>query len=113
MLPSSLLFACISLIHNVYSAFFQPDHPIYSAKFVQFRMDHSRSRQGTDDYEEQQLASDDYHKWTYVSPEFPMEQVIYSISDILLTYCSLALNALVHLLDYKANKHLYRTSSYV
>ncbi|CAL9044637.1 unnamed protein product [Musa banksii] len=37
-------------------------------------MDHSRLRQGTDNYEEQQLASDDYDKWTYVSPEFPMEQ---------------------------------------
>ncbi|CAL9752477.1 unnamed protein product [Musa acuminata subsp. burmannicoides] len=57
-----------------FKAFFQPDHPIYSAKFVRFRMDHSRLRQGTDNYEEQQLASDDYDKWTYVSPEFPMEQ---------------------------------------
>nr|XP_018681596.1 PREDICTED: F-box protein At4g00755-like isoform X2 [Musa acuminata subsp. malaccensis] len=57
-----------------FKAFFQPDHPIYSAKFVRFRMDHSRLRQGTDNCEEQQLASDDYDKWTYVSPEFPMEQ---------------------------------------
>ncbi|WOL06271.1 F-box protein [Canna indica] len=55
-----------------FEAFFQPGHPIYSAKFVRFRMGASQWIQ--DGYAEHQLATDDNYHWTYVSPEFPMTQ---------------------------------------
>lgn len=69
------------------SAYFQYGDPIYSAKAVRFRMGHSRPEPNYSPNSEadkksparnfggQQAAPDDY-VWTYVSPVFPMAQVI-------------------------------------
>ncbi|XP_020084389.1 F-box protein At4g00755 isoform X2 [Ananas comosus] len=62
----------------VCSAFFQHGDPIYSVKFVRFRMGNSklplRSENYVTDENEGQAAADDNFVWTYISPEFPMLQ---------------------------------------
>lgn len=60
-----------------FEAFFQPDKPIYSAKFVRFRMGHPKSPReiGSDLHHlPLQRPADDKFVWTYTSPEFPMVQ---------------------------------------
>ncbi|XP_074561599.1 F-box protein At4g00755-like [Curcuma longa] len=57
-----------------FRAFFQYDHPIYSAKAVRFRMGYSRSELGIRSSTDQQSALVEKYHWTYTSPEFPMVQ---------------------------------------
>ncbi|KAL0428931.1 UNVERIFIED_CONTAM: F-box protein [Sesamum radiatum] len=60
-----------------FEAFFQPGKPIYSAKFVRFRMGHPKSPRelGSDLHHlPLQRPADDKFVWTYTSPEFPMVQ---------------------------------------
>ncbi|XP_042066308.1 F-box protein At4g00755-like isoform X2 [Salvia splendens] len=60
-----------------FEAFFQMGKPIYSAKFVRFRMGHLKSpREIGDDLQclPLQKPDDDKFVWTYTSPQFPMTQ---------------------------------------
>ncbi|XP_062192543.1 F-box protein At4g00755-like [Phragmites australis] len=61
-----------------FKAFFQHDHPIYSAQYVRFRMGCPKSPLQPEDLvsdeNEGQLTADDNYIWTYTSPEFPMLQ---------------------------------------
>ncbi|XAR63097.1 hypothetical protein NMG60_11022921 [Bertholletia excelsa] len=60
-----------------FRAFFQPSHPIYSAKSVRFRMGHPKSPKDVEnDLKELPLQgpADDKFIWTYTSQEFPMTQ---------------------------------------
>lgn len=65
------------------AAYFQNDHPIYSAKRVRFRMGYSKldlSELETKimfitGEEEILLTRDENYVWTYTSPEYPMSQV--------------------------------------
>ncbi|KAK4418691.1 F-box protein [Sesamum alatum] len=60
-----------------FEAFFQPGKPIYSAKFVRFRIGHPKSPReiGSDlDRLPLERPADDKFVWTYTSPEFPMVQ---------------------------------------
>lgn len=56
-------------------AFFQEGLPIYSAKFVRFRMGHSKSTVNDSINESGQSSFDEKLVWTYTSPEFPMTHV--------------------------------------
>ncbi|KAG8391765.1 hypothetical protein BUALT_Bualt01G0221000 [Buddleja alternifolia] len=58
-----------------YEAFFQDGKPIYSAKFVRFRIGHPKSPRefNLQRFPLQNSASDKF-VWTYTSPEFPMAQ---------------------------------------
>ncbi|KAI0520516.1 hypothetical protein KFK09_007992 [Dendrobium nobile] len=55
-----------------FEAYFQYDNPIYSAKFVRFRMGYCTLPSETSD--DGQISAGDNYKWIYVSPEFPMLQ---------------------------------------
>ncbi|KAL2485377.1 F-box protein [Abeliophyllum distichum] len=60
-----------------FEAFFQPGKPIYSAKYVRFRISHTKSPREIESnlkHLPMQKPSDDMFRWTYTSPEFPMTQ---------------------------------------
>ncbi|PIN16220.1 hypothetical protein CDL12_11130 [Handroanthus impetiginosus] len=60
-----------------FEAFFQQGRPIYSAKFVRFRVGHPKSSSEIGNYLQMlplQEPADDNFVWTYTSPEFPMVQ---------------------------------------
>ncbi|OAY72622.1 F-box protein [Ananas comosus] len=61
-----------------FKAYFQSGWPIYSAKFVRFRMGSSKLPLAPENYvsdeNEGRLVADDNYIWTYSSPEFPMLQ---------------------------------------
>eukprot|EP01018_Ginkgo_biloba_P018027 Gb_39376 [translate_table: standard] len=73
----------LCMVHEVrirpFQAYFQMGLPIYSAKAVRFRLGRSRSslvltsRMGDVLMSNDRSASEDY-VWTYISPEFPMQQ---------------------------------------
>ncbi|KAI7729383.1 hypothetical protein M8C21_018644 [Ambrosia artemisiifolia] len=56
-----------------FQAYFQLDFPIYSSKYVRFRMGHPKSWKELDhDFMEAQECADDKFIWTYTSPIFPV-----------------------------------------
>ncbi|KAJ1292584.1 hypothetical protein BS78_01G001100 [Paspalum vaginatum] len=61
-----------------FKAFFQHGDPIYSARYVRFRMGYPKlpmcPEHLVSDENEGQLSADDNYIWTYESPEFPMLQ---------------------------------------
>ncbi|KAJ9563470.1 hypothetical protein OSB04_008630 [Centaurea solstitialis] len=58
-----------------FQALFQLDHPIYSSKFVRFRMGHPKSWNEIEhDFMESQECANDKFIWTYTSPMFPVAQ---------------------------------------
>lgn len=58
-----------------FQALFQLDLPIYSSKFVRFRMGHPKSWNEIDhDFMEAQECADDKFIWTYTSRMFPVAQ---------------------------------------
>ncbi|PIN16252.1 hypothetical protein CDL12_11129 [Handroanthus impetiginosus] len=83
-IPETLIYilrAGISVITEIdiqpFEAFFERGKPIYSAKFVRFRVGHPNSLSDIGDYLQmlplQEPADYDF-VWTYTSPEFPMVQ---------------------------------------
>lgn len=59
-----------------FKAYFQFGHPIYPSKAVQFRIGYSNiGHTTTDEVLTGQQCTDDEYIWTYVSPEYPMDQV--------------------------------------
>ncbi|PKA54180.1 F-box protein [Apostasia shenzhenica] len=56
-----------------FEAYFQYGNPIYSAKYVRFRMGRSRLSSKASIKSEGQAGGDNY-EWFYISPEFPMSQ---------------------------------------
>lgn len=62
-----------------FSAYFQHEFPIYSAKAVRFRMGHPKFFEELSDMLDIcascHIPADDEFIWTYTSPEFPMTQV--------------------------------------
>ncbi|KAI3719420.1 hypothetical protein L6452_20318 [Arctium lappa] len=69
-------FCAITEIYlHPFQALFQSDHPIYSSKFVQFRMGHPKSWNEIEhDFMESQECADDKFIWTYTSQMFPVAQ---------------------------------------
>lgn len=69
-------FCVISEIYlHPFQALFQIDSPIYSSKYVRFRMGHPRSlTEINHDFMESQECADDKFIWTYTSQIFPMAQ---------------------------------------
>ncbi|KAJ4784123.1 F-box protein [Rhynchospora pubera] len=59
-----------------FKAFFQLDDPIYSSKYVRFKMGYSKSPNMSTNFKLDQgrLTADENYVWTYISPEFPMLQ---------------------------------------
>ena len=58
------------------AALFQVGFPIYSSRFVRFRMGHPKSSSDIDrDFLEAQEDANDKFVWTYTSQTFPMTQV--------------------------------------
>nr|XP_043628313.1 F-box protein At4g00755-like [Erigeron canadensis] len=58
-----------------FQAMFQLGFPIYSARFVRFRMGHPKSFKDIDrDFLDSQESADDKFVWTYTSQTFPMLQ---------------------------------------
>lgn len=59
-----------------FQALFQLDHPIYSSRFVRFRMGHPKSWNEIEehDFMESQECADDKFIWTYTSQMFPVAQ---------------------------------------
>ncbi|KAJ8565421.1 hypothetical protein K7X08_007997 [Anisodus acutangulus] len=81
--PETLIYklkADLCVITEVYmqpfEAYFQPGKPIYSAKFVRFRLGFPKSSRDESDLLKmpQQQPADDKFIWTYTSEEFPMTQ---------------------------------------
>ncbi|XP_052192910.1 F-box protein At4g00755 isoform X2 [Diospyros lotus] len=84
MVPETLIYKLIAdlcVITEIsvqpFKAYFQPGFPIYSAKYVRFRMGHPKSptviKNDLTDLP-MQLPADDKFIWTYTSQEFPMVQ---------------------------------------
>ncbi|KAH0465963.1 hypothetical protein IEQ34_006066 [Dendrobium chrysotoxum] len=74
-----------------FEAYFQYDNPIYSAKFVRFRMGYCTLPSETSN--DGQISAGDNYKWIYVSPEFPMLQgrkMPCSLSNFLAPFFALA-----------------------
>lgn len=69
-------FCVISEIYlHPFQALFQVDFPIYSSKFVRFKLGHPKSKSEIEyDFMESQECADDKFVWTYTSPIFPMAQ---------------------------------------
>ncbi|KAL4586049.1 hypothetical protein LXL04_010680 [Taraxacum kok-saghyz] len=69
-------FCVISEIYlHPFQALFQLDFPIYSSKYVRFKMGHPKSWNELDrDFMESQECADDKFVWTYTSEMFPMAQ---------------------------------------
>lgn len=69
-------FCVITEIHlHPYQASFQLDLPIYSSRFVRFRMGHPKSWNEIEhDFMEAQECADDKFIWTYTSQMFPVAQ---------------------------------------
>lgn len=69
-------FCVVSEIYlHPFQASFQFDHPIYSSRYVRFRMGHAKSRNEIErDFMETQECADDKFVWTYTSQMFPMAQ---------------------------------------
>ncbi|KAF5756852.1 putative F-box-like domain superfamily protein [Helianthus annuus] len=58
-----------------FQALFQPEFPIYSSRFVRFRMGHPKSsKELSCDFMEAQECADDKFIWTYTSQMFPVVQ---------------------------------------
>ncbi|CAM8894849.1 unnamed protein product [Rhodiola kirilowii] len=59
-----------------FQAYFQLGHPIYSSKFVRFRMGHTKFPldRGTEEDMPLDHITDQHFVWTYTSPEYPMLQ---------------------------------------
>ncbi|KAL7158636.1 hypothetical protein ABFS83_02G157400 [Erythranthe nasuta] len=60
-----------------FEAFFQPGTPLYSSKFVRFRIGHTKNGkeiEGDIKNLPPYKRTDDLFVWTYTSPEFPMVQ---------------------------------------
>lgn len=81
-----LFFSLCSLFKSLvikfaYSALFQEGNPIYSSRFVRFRMGHAKSWKAIYcDFIESQVCEDDKFVWTYTSQHFAMVQVNLDIS---------------------------------
>ncbi|KAJ4777332.1 F-box protein [Rhynchospora pubera] len=73
-----------------FKAFFQLDDPIYSSKYVRFKMGYSKSPNMSTNFKLDQgrLTADENYVWTYISPEFPMLQVIMKQLFIILSVCN-------------------------
>lgn len=56
------------------SAFFQAGKPVYSAKFVRFRVGYPKNANEIE-VDASQKSADDKFLWSYTSPLFPMMQV--------------------------------------
>lgn len=56
-----------------FEAFFQPGKPIYSAKFVRFRVGYPKNANEIE-MDASQKSADDKFLWSYTSPLFPMMQ---------------------------------------
>lgn len=69
-------FCVITEIHlHPYQASFQLDLPIYSSRFVRFRMGHPKSWNEIEhDFMEAEECADDKFIWTYTSQMFPVAQ---------------------------------------
>ncbi|KAI3764480.1 hypothetical protein L2E82_14489 [Cichorium intybus] len=69
-------FCVISEIYlHPFQASFQMDFPIYSSRYVRFKMGHPKSWSEIDrDFMESQECADDKFVWTYTSQIFPMAQ---------------------------------------
>ncbi|KAI3498330.1 hypothetical protein L1887_34102 [Cichorium endivia] len=69
-------FCVISEIYlRPFQASFQMDFPIYSSRYVRFKMGHPKSWSEIDhDFMESQECADDKFVWTYTSQMFPMAQ---------------------------------------
>ncbi|XP_040378096.1 F-box protein At4g00755-like [Oryza brachyantha] len=83
--PESLFYILRSdlcLLHQIniqpFKAFFQYGDPIYSSKYVRFRLGYPKTPLPSEllvSHENQgQLAADENYIWTYTSPQFPMLQ---------------------------------------
>ncbi|KAJ3682106.1 hypothetical protein LUZ60_014679 [Juncus effusus] len=57
-----------------FQAFFQIGHPIYASRSVRFKMGYSKMHETFLANAEKYLIADDNYVWTYVSPEFHMQQ---------------------------------------
>ncbi|KAJ3682108.1 hypothetical protein LUZ60_014681 [Juncus effusus] len=57
-----------------HSTFFQIGHPIYASRSVRFKMGYSKMHETFLANVEKYLIADDNYVWTYVSPEFHMQQ---------------------------------------
>ncbi|KAI3764482.1 hypothetical protein L2E82_14491 [Cichorium intybus] len=89
-------FCVISEIYlRPFQASFQTDFPIYSLRYVRFKMGHPKSWSEIDhDFMESQECADDKFVWTYTSQMFPMAQLSPAFSveisglsnDVSLTY---------------------------
>ncbi|KAI3818573.1 hypothetical protein L1987_12385 [Smallanthus sonchifolius] len=63
------------IILHPFQASFQLDCPIYSSRFVRFRMGHPKSwKELSYDFMEEQECADDKFVWTYTSQMFPVAQ---------------------------------------
>jgi hypothetical protein len=77
---------------SCFAAYEQPDHPIYSARYVRVKFGCPKSPLRLEDLvsedNEGQLTADDNYMWSYTSSEFPMLQVssIYFVLFALIVY---------------------------
>ncbi|CAM8922572.1 unnamed protein product [Rhodiola kirilowii] len=80
--PESLIYklkSSLCLVNEIYihqfQAYFQPGNPIYSSRFVRFRMGHPKYPLKLDlKYVRLDELTDEDFVWNYTSPEFPMFQ---------------------------------------
>ncbi|XP_078151725.1 F-box family protein [Carex rostrata] len=82
--PESLMYQLahdVVFVHEIriepFSAFFHYGAPIYSSKFVQFKLGYTKQHVPLSFSERHQyldLIADENYVWTYISPQFPMQQ---------------------------------------